>query len=117
MKNSLLLLIVIFSSITLTFASKVTGKWESSIETDNGPMEFTVTYEVEGEKISGFFTSEYGILEFDNGKISGSEFEYTFLIDGSEVKHNGKLEGEEIKVKWTSEYYGDGEFVLKKVVE
>jgi hypothetical protein len=50
-------LLIIFCG-TLVFASDVEGKWNASIDTNNGVWEFSVVYKVSGEKISGEFITE-----------------------------------------------------------
>ena len=114
MKKAFIATILLVLCSTLVFASQVNGKWAATIETDNGPFSFTVTYKVDGEKLSGDFTSDMGDLDFTGGKISGNDFEYSFDIDGYTIKHTGKLVEGEIKIKSTGDY-GDSEFTMKKV--
>ena len=107
-------LLIVFCS-TLVFASKVDGKWNASIDTDNGVWEFSVVYKVSGEKISGEFITDYGNLEFGDGKVSGDEFEYSFDIEGVKHTHKGKLVNDkEILIKYSNENGDDGEFTFKK---
>lgn len=107
-------LLIIFCS-TLVFASNVDGKWNASIDTDNGVWEFSVVYKVSGEKISGEFITDYGNMIFSDGKISGKEFEYSFDIEGVEHTHKGKLiNDKEILIKYSNENGNEGEFTFKK---
>ncbi|NQU54899.1 MAG: hypothetical protein HQ522_20450 [Bacteroidetes bacterium] len=107
-------IMVLFCS-SLVFASEVEGKWKGSIDTDNGPWEFSVVYKVSDEKISGEFFTEYGNLEFGEGKISGKEFEYSFDIEGVKHTHKGKLiNDKEILIKYSNENGETGEFTFKK---
>jgi hypothetical protein len=107
-------MLVLFGTVLL-FASKVEGKWNATIETDNGPWDFSVVYKVSGEKISGEFITDYGNLEFGEGKVSGNDFEYSFDIEGVKHTHKGHMINDnEIKIKYTNESGDEGEFMLKK---
>lgn len=108
---------LLWSGFFLVNNSAIAGKWKTTIDTDNGPYSFTVDYKVEGDKLSGTFSSDLGDLDFSGGKITGDEFEYTFDMEGYEIEHKGKLEGEKINVVWKSDALGAGEFTLTRVDE
>ncbi|NQU54898.1 MAG: hypothetical protein HQ522_20445 [Bacteroidetes bacterium] len=102
---------------TMLFASKIDGKWAASVDTDNGTFEFTLTYKVDGEKLSGTMVSEMGELEFADGKVNGDTFEYKFEIEGYSITHKGKvLNDNEIQIKSSGDY-GENEYVIKKIVK
>lgn len=105
-----------FKKATLALASEIEGKWTGTYETDNGVQDVTVTYKVEGNKISGYFTTDNGRLDINPGKISGDAFEYTFDWQGYTLTHKCKRVGKEIKVAWEVEGY-EGEFTLKKAAK
>lgn len=94
--------------------SKLDGKWKASIETPNGNIEFTITYKVEGKKLSGVITSAQGELEFADGTISGNEFEYTLDLNGTKNTHKGTLDGDTVTIKFTAPNR-TGEFTLTRV--
>lgn len=102
---------------TILFASKIDGSWAASVDTDNGTFEFTLTYKVDGEKISGTLSSEMGDLDFTDGKVTGDSFEYKFEIEGYSIMHKGKvLNDKEIKINSSGDY-GDSEYVIKKIIK
>jgi hypothetical protein len=102
---------------TLLFASKIDGSWAASVDTDNGTFKFTLTYKVDGEKLSGTISSDMGELEFTDGKVDGDTFEYKFEIDGYSITHKGKLlNKKEINIKSSGDY-GENEYVIKKIVK
>ena len=70
--------IMLLFFITLVFASKIDGKWRGAVETNEGPYYFTVTYTVVGDSLYGRFTSDYGDLDFNGGKVNGDEFDASF---------------------------------------
>lgn len=115
MKKTFFVTILLMICSTMVFASKIDGKWAASIDTDNGTFEFTLTYKVDGEKLSGVLASDMGELEFSDGKVAGDIFEYTFDIEGYSITHKGKvLNDKEIKISSSGDY-GENEFTIKKV--
>lgn len=102
---------------TMLFASKIDGSWAASVETDNGTFEFTLTYKVDGKKLSGSISSDMGELDFTNGKVDGDTFEYKLELDGYTITHKGKvLNNKEIKINSSGDY-GENEYVIKKIVK
>ena len=79
-----------------------------------GEMTFTIEYKVDGEKVSGTLISDMGDLPFADGKVSGTQIEYTLDIQGMKIKHNGTLDGDKINMKSSGDY-GESEFVLTRV--
>ncbi|MGQ9618415.1 MAG: amidohydrolase family protein [Candidatus Aminicenantia bacterium] len=54
-----------------------TGKWEISLESPMGTMQFNLDLSQEGNSLSGKFISQYGTSEFSGGKVSGNEIFFT----------------------------------------
>ncbi|HOC17920.1 MAG TPA: hypothetical protein PKK95_06620 [Vicinamibacterales bacterium] len=86
----------------------VTGTWEVSVESPQGPMTITATYKQEGEKLTGMHVSEMGEAPLE-GTVKGSEFTYVLTIQGPDgplaLKHTGKVDGDTIT--GTVELFGD----------
>ncbi len=116
MKKIFVSTIMLFLFTTVLFASKVEGKWTATIDTDNGSFTFTAEYTVKGEVITGTLSSDMGSVEVANGKIIGDEFEYSIDIDGSIIKHKGKLVEGKIEIKSSGDY-GESEFKMTRVKE
>ena len=99
MKRVIVLLVIAIIGITTAFgqAAEVKGKWDASIETQQGPMPVTLTFAVEGEKITGTLSSARGDLDVA-GTISGSEIKFSgsFDMGGQSIALNfaGKVEGD-----------------------
>lgn len=74
------------------------GKWDGIYETPNGDVEFSITYKVSGNKITGTISSEYGDMEINEGTVKGNTFEYTMDFNGTEINHKGKLSGNKITI-------------------
>ena len=101
---------------TAIFAQKVEGTWTTTIETENGEYTFFAEYNVEGEVITGKLYSVDGQVKIYNGKINGTEFEYTFELNYYTIKHVGKLVDGELKMKSITDE-GDSEFTMTAVKE
>lgn len=100
---------------TFLFASGIEGKWSATIESDNGDFSFTITYKVDGEKLSGILSSDMGEVTIDDGKIDGDTFKYKFYIDSYTINHEGKvLNDKEIQIKSSGDY-GESEFTITKI--
>jgi hypothetical protein len=117
MKRTFVLTVILLFCSTILFASKIDGKWAATVDTDNGTFDFTLTYKVDGEKLSGTLSSEMGEITFTDGKINGDTFEYKFDIEGYSITHKGTVLNEkEIKIKSSGDY-GESEYVIKKIVK
>lgn len=117
MKKIFILTILTLLCSGVLFATDINGKWKGSLETENGAMELTFVYKVVGEKISGTISTEMGEIIIPEGKITGETFEYVLDVQGSSIKHSGKIINEkEIKIKSSGDY-GDSEFTIKKIEE
>lgn len=117
MKKILVSTFLMLFCSTFLFASGIEGKWSASIETDNGDFSFTITYNVDGENLSGIISSDMGDVTFKDGKIEGDTFKYEFYLDSYTISHEGKvLNDKEIKIKSSGDY-GDSEFTIKKIEE
>ncbi len=100
---------------TMKRVSKVEGKWEATIPTDNGPFTFNADYIVKGNAITGYLSSEYGSVDIRDGKISGDEFEYTFNLDGYLLRHKGKLVDGKLKMKSEGGESGNDEYEMTRL--
>ncbi len=100
MKRTLVLLwvAVVATTALAQEAASVKGKWDASIETQQGPMPVTFTFSVEGEKITGTLSFQRGDLAI-SGTISGPEIKFTSSFDmgggrNLELNFVGKVDGD-----------------------
>ncbi len=86
----------------------VTGTWEISVESPQGPMTITATYKQDGEKLTGTHVSSMGEAPLE-GTVKDGEVVYVLTIQGPDgplaLKHTGKVEGDTIT--GTVELFGD----------
>jgi curli biogenesis system outer membrane secretion channel CsgG len=75
----------------------VSGVWDMSVETPNGPIENVATLKQEGEKLTGTLASQMGEIAME-GTVVGSEIKWVLNIDmgGQQmsIAFAGKVEGE-----------------------
>lgn len=107
-----LVLSVLFGvfAFAICSAQGVSGKWKSSMEGQNGPMELGYTYKVEGTKLTGTVSSPMGNQEIKNGKVTENEIYYEINMMDNVIKFTGKLEKDSIKLTMKMpEGFGNGE--------
>jgi hypothetical protein len=117
-----LLLTVLFGLCSLTaLAADFSGTWKATSNGQNGPMERTFVFKVEGNKLTGETTSPtFGKSTLENGKVDGDKLSFTITIkfqdNEMKVNYKGQLSGSELKL--TGEIEGAGmsiEWVAKKI--
>ena len=113
MKKTFAFLSLMLLTVVL-YASKVEGKWEATIDTDNGPFSFTAEYVVKDGKITGTLSSDMGAVDIEPGKVTGDEFEYSFYLDYNKITHKGKVVEGKLKIKSSGDY-GDSEFTMTRI--
>jgi len=90
---------------TATFAADVAGKWKTSVTTQNGVREGSMTLKVDGNKLSGTMENQRGSTEIQDGTVNGDEvsFSVTRKFQDNEVKirYKGKVSGNEMKLTMT----------------
>jgi hypothetical protein len=97
------LLVLLFALFSLAAsAADVTGTWKGTAETQNGTIERTFVFKVDGTKLTGETTSQMmGKSTITDGKAEGDEvtFSITVRFQDNELKLNykGKVSGDTIK--------------------
>jgi hypothetical protein len=79
------------------------GTWKATAEGQNGTMERTFVFKVDGQKLTGETTSSMlGKSEIQDGKIDGDSFSFTISakLGDNELKliYKGKVSGNEIQL-------------------
>ncbi len=90
-----------------SFAADVAGKWTAEVQGRNGAQTTTVTFTVDGEKLTGTVSGPRGDNEISNGSVNGDDVSFNVAINfnGNEMKllYKGKVAGDEIKMTRTRE--------------
>jgi len=101
MKSFMCLAMLCAAAIT-AFAADISGTWKGTAETENGTIERTFNFKVDGNKLTGDTASNnFGKADIQDGKIEGDNISFTLIlhIQGNDAKVNykGKVEGDTIK--------------------
>lgn len=79
-------------------AVNLTGKWELTVNTDQGPQERTAELQMaEDGTLTGTITTSRGTSSLSSGWVSGTKFNFTILVTAGtrsfEVTYAGSVEG------------------------
>ncbi len=96
----------------------VSGKWESSLESPMGSLQFNLELVQEGSSLSGKFISQFGISEFTGGKVSGNQIFFTLSLtfggQSIDLTFSATIEGETMRGTVQSQM-GSMEFTGKRI--
>ena len=102
------LLILIASGLAMSvvvFAADITGTWTASFDTQIGPQNYTYTFKVEGNKLTGHAKGTYSDADIAEGTINGDDIAFVenMTYDGMPLRivYKGKISGDEIKLTRT----------------
>jgi len=90
----LLILLAVFA-LTAS-AADISGNWKGRVESQNGTIERTFTFKVDGHKLTGETTSNnFGKSTLEDGKVEGDGVSFTLTVSmgGNENKvyYKGKV--------------------------
>lgn len=95
-----LILLFLIGGLTTFAQTKIDGDWKGTRETPNGNLEFTYTFKVEGNTLTGTLKSQFGELPLENGKIDGNKLSYSITFNGNTINSTGEIINEnEILIK------------------
>ena len=99
------------------FALDMTGKWKGNISTQNGDLETTFVFKVDGEKLTGTVTNMYGEEQITEGVVKGDDISFVVLAGGGQFKivYKGKASGGDIRFRVTIGDFGDSDLVAKRL--
>jgi hypothetical protein len=96
----------------------VTGEWDVTLNTMQGPNSIKVTFKQDGEKLSGVLKSPIGQLPFDGGSVVGNDLKFGFAIpiqgQPLEISMTGKVDGSSITGKAQFGGFGEGDWTAKR---
>jgi hypothetical protein len=85
-----------------TFAADITGTWTAAFDTVVGVQNYTYTFKVEGNKLTGHMKSQYSDTDIQEGTIKGDDISFVenLSFQGMELRivYKGKISGDEIKL-------------------
>lgn len=90
-------------------AADISGKWTADAPGQNGNVEVTLTFKVEGQKLTGSLNNaSVGSTEIKEGKIEGNKVSFHVVRD---------INGMEMKIIWKGEITGPDEIKFKRTWE
>lgn len=111
MKNRLFLigLVILLILPASLWAADIAGKWTAQAPSQQGNVELTLTFKVDGEKLTGTLENpDVGPADMKDGKIDGKNVSFHVVRD---------FNGMEMKIIWKGKITGDDEITFKRTVE
>jgi hypothetical protein len=79
----------------------ITGTWSASFDTQVGMQNYTYTFKVDGNKLTGTAKSDNGTVQITDGTVNGDDvaFVENLNFQGMDLRivYKGKVSGDEIK--------------------
>ena len=119
-RSVLISILVIAASAAVLLAADFNGVWTASIETQVGVQNYTFTFKVEGEKLTGRAKSAFANAdtEITEGTVKGDDISFVenLVYQGMPLRitYKGKISGDEIKFTRNVADIGDEPFVAKR---
>lgn len=102
----------------VAFAADFAGTWTAAIDTQVGVQNYTYTFKVEGEKLTGKAKSQFGESDITEGVVKGDDISFVENLnyEGMPLKitYKGKIAGDEIKFTRNVADIADEPFVAKR---
>lgn len=90
--------LLILSLVSIAQAADLNGRWIGKIE---GNFEVALSLKAEGKKLSGTLYTPDGDGPIANGKITGSNFTFTYSTNGNTIPYTGKFDGDKMELSLT----------------
>ena len=113
-------ILFLFVCSVAVFAADFNGTWTAAIDTQVGVQNYTFTFKVEGEKLTGKAKSAFANAETDltEGVVKGDDISFVenLVYEGMPLKitYKGKISGDEIKFTRNVAEIADEPFVAKR---
>src|SRR5215510_12274486 len=122
MKRTRILLLTLFvlAFCAVVYAADFNGTWTAAIDTQVGVQNYTFTFKVAGEKLTGKAKSAFANAETEitEGVVKGDDISFVenLTYEGMPLKitYKGKISGDEIKFVRNVADIADEPFVAKR---
>jgi len=114
------LMLVVAASATVLIAADFNGEWTAAIETQVGAQNYTFTFKVDSEKLTGRAKSAFANAdtEITEGVIKGDDISFVenLVFEGMPLRivYKGTISGDEIKFTRNVAEIADEPFVAKR---
>ena len=119
-RNVVLSFVFIVVCCITAFAADFNGTWTAAIDTQVGVQNYTFTFKVEGEKLTGRAKSAFANADtvITEGVVKGDDISFVenLVYEGMPLKivYKGKISGDEIKFSRNMADIADEPFVAKR---
>ena len=120
-KRSLLVSILLIAAFCVAaLAADFDGTWTAAIETQVGVQNYTFTFKVVGEKLTGKAKSQFAETETElsEGVVKGDDISFVENLNFQgmplKITYKGKISGDEIKFSRNVADIADEPFVAKR---
>jgi hypothetical protein len=119
-RNLAFSVLLVVACCVAVYAADFNGTWTAAIESQVGVQNYTFTFKVDGEKLTGKAKSAFANAETEitEGVVKGDDISFVenLVYEGMPLKftYKGKISGEEIKFTRTLADFGDETFVAKR---
>lgn len=102
------------------FAADFNGTWTAAIDTQVGVQNYTFTFKVDGEKVTGKAKSEFAMTETEitEGVVKGDDISFVENLNYQgmplRITYKGKIMGDEISFTRNVAEIADEPFVAKR---
>ena len=109
---------VVVLGAALAVAADATGKGTADMKTPDGSsFQLTFNFKQDGAKLTGNVLGPQGDpMDISNGKVDGDKLYFEVSFNGATIKHDGVINGDEIKMTTKSDdpNFPGGELTLKR---
>ncbi|MGH8635919.1 MAG: hypothetical protein ACREUZ_02170 [Burkholderiales bacterium] len=106
----ILLLMSAMPGAPVTAPANIAGRWQFTVELSMGTGSPVVTFEQEGEKITGTYEGRYGTSRLE-GTVKDNQVEFTIAVEAEGTRVAGVFSGvyENDRMRGNVEYEGAGD--------
>jgi hypothetical protein len=102
-------------------AADITGKWKADLQTPQGKVEVSYTFEQKGEVLTGTWqAAQSPTVEITEGKVTGDKVVFVVKMGPNAnitFAHEGKIEGDQIELTMKPSGEFPGSTVVAKRVK
>ena len=112
-------MLLVIAVCVAALAADFNGTWTAAIDTQVGVQNYTYTFKVEGEKLTGKTKSQFGESDITEGVVKGDDISFVENLNYEgmplRITYKGKISGDEIKFTRNVAELADEPFVAKRV--
>jgi hypothetical protein len=104
-KSLILATLILVAVCAIAVAADFNGTWTAAIDTQIGVQNYTYTFTVTGEKLTGKTKSQYGESEITEGVVKGDDISFVenLTYEGMPLRitYKGKISSDGNEIKFT----------------